>query len=162
MKTAMEKLDMLVVTPPSDCICCFYDRTDGVYCRPVMQFFKTRVAQTASNRSLQWREIKRWNRFNRSTIRLWQMFAEKLAFTRRLSVTLRIDEGAEPNIEDITREFNRGMWTIGWQARAERLKLHMAKSIHISDRTPLCARVGGPRFRMADLHGPSLAVLLNS
>jgi formate dehydrogenase major subunit len=49
----------------------------------------------------------------------------------------------EPLIEDITREFNRGMWTIGYTGQSpERLKLHMANQ-HTFDRTTLQAN-GGP------------------
>jgi formate dehydrogenase major subunit len=49
----------------------------------------------------------------------------------------------KPLIEDITREFNRGMWTIGYTGQSpERLKLHMANQ-HTFDRTTLQAR-GGP------------------
>ena len=48
-----------------------------------------------------------------------------------------------PLIEDITREFNRGMWTIGYTGQSpERLKTHMANQ-HTFDRTTLQAN-GGP------------------
>ncbi|MDY6815888.1 MAG: formate dehydrogenase subunit alpha, partial [Pseudomonadota bacterium] len=52
-------------------------------------------------------------------------------------------EGDEPSIEDITREFNRGMWTIGYTGQSpERLKKHM-KYQHHFDKTTLRAN-GGP------------------
>ena len=48
----------------------------------------------------------------------------------------------EPLIEDVTREFNGGMWTIGYTGQSpERLKAHMANQ-HVFDRTTLQA-VGG-------------------
>jgi formate dehydrogenase major subunit len=51
--------------------------------------------------------------------------------------------GDEPLIEDITREFNRGMWTVGYTGQSpERIKLHMANQ-HTFDKTTLKA-VGGP------------------
>jgi formate dehydrogenase major subunit len=51
--------------------------------------------------------------------------------------------GNEPLIEDITREFNGGMWTIGYTGQSpERLKAHMANQ-HTFDKTSLLAR-GGP------------------
>ena len=51
--------------------------------------------------------------------------------------------GDEPSIEDITREFNRGMWTIGYTGQSpERLKKHMQYQHHF-DKTTLRA-VGGP------------------
>src|SRR5690606_10500316 len=52
-------------------------------------------------------------------------------------------QGEEPVVEDITREFNRGMWTVGYTGQSpERLKLHMANQ-HTFDRTTLRAK-GGP------------------
>ena len=49
----------------------------------------------------------------------------------------------EPVVEDITREFNRGMWTVGYTGQSpERIKLHMANQ-QTFDRTTLKAN-GGP------------------
>ena len=49
----------------------------------------------------------------------------------------------EPLIEDITREFNKGMWTIGYTGQSpERIRSHMANQ-HTFDTTTLQAR-GGP------------------
>ena len=51
--------------------------------------------------------------------------------------------GDEPVIEDITREFNRGMWTVGYTGQSpERIKAHMENQ-HTFDKTTLQA-VGGP------------------
>ena len=51
--------------------------------------------------------------------------------------------GEEPLVEDITREFNRGSWTIGYTGQSpERLRLHMANQ-HTFDKTTLRAN-GGP------------------
>jgi formate dehydrogenase major subunit len=52
-------------------------------------------------------------------------------------------ENGEPLVEDLTREFNRGMWTIGYTGQSpERLKKHMANQ-HTFDKTTLRAN-GGP------------------
>ena len=49
----------------------------------------------------------------------------------------------EPNIEDIVREYNRGMWTIGYTGQSpERLKLHQ-QHWHTFNTTSLLAE-GGP------------------
>ena len=50
----------------------------------------------------------------------------------------------EPLIEDVTREFNKGMWTIevGTPSISERLKLHVDNQ-HTFDKTTLQA-IGGP------------------
>ena len=56
MKTAMEKLDMLVVIDPYPTVSAvLHDRTDGVYL-PASTQFETRGSVTASNRSIQWRD----------------------------------------------------------------------------------------------------------
>ena len=52
-------------------------------------------------------------------------------------------ENDEPNVEDTTLEFNKGMWTIGYTGQSpDRLKKHMANQ-HTFDRTTLRAN-GGP------------------
>ena len=57
-------------------------------------------------------------------------------------------EGEEPLIEDLTREFNRGMWTIGYTGQSpERLKMHMENQ-HTFDRTTLRATGGPARWRI--------------
>jgi len=51
--------------------------------------------------------------------------------------------GEEPLIEDITREFNRGMWTIGYTGQTpERMKLQ-SENLHTFNKTTLKAE-GGP------------------
>ncbi len=145
MKTAMEKLDMLVVVDPYPTVSAvLHDRTDGVYLLPACTQFETRGSVTASNRSIQWRDKVVDPLFESLPDHtIMAMFAEKFGFQDRLFRNIAIDEGGEPNVEDITREFNRGMWTIGYTGQSpERLKLHMANQ-HTFDRTTLRA-VGGP------------------
>lgn len=145
MKTAMEKLDMLVVVDPYPTVSAvLQDREDGVYLLPATTQFETRGSVTASNRSLQWRD-KVVEPLFESKPDHWIMarFAEKFGFHDKIFRNISMDEGDEPNIEDITREFNRGMWTIGYTGQSpERIKMHMANQ-HTFDRTSLRA-VGGP------------------
>ena len=145
MKTAMEKLDMLVVVDPYPTVSAvLHDRTDGVYLLPACTQFETRGSVTASNRSLQWRD-KVVDPIFESKTDHWIMarFAEKFGFHDEIFRNIGMDEGDEPNIEDITREFNRGMWTIGYTGQSpERMKMHMANQ-HTFDRTSLRA-IGGP------------------
>jgi len=69
-------------------------------------------------------------------------FAKKLGFDKEMFKHIKVD-GEEPLIEDITREFNKGMWTIGYTGQSpERLKLHMAHQATF-DKTTLQA-LGGP------------------
>ena len=57
MKTAMEKLDLLVVVDPFPTLAAvMQDREDGVYLLPASTQFETRGSVTASNRSIQWRD----------------------------------------------------------------------------------------------------------
>jgi formate dehydrogenase major subunit len=145
MKTAMEKLDMLVVVDPFPTVSAVMnDRTDGVYLLPATTQFETRGSVTASNRSLQWRD-KIMDPLFESKVdhEIIALFAQKFGLHDRIFRNIAIEENGEPNVEDITREFNSGMWTIGYTGQSpERLKLHMANQ-HTFDRTTLRAR-GGP------------------
>ena len=144
MKAAMEKLDTLVVIDPyPTASAVMHDRTDGVYLLPASTQFETVGSVTASNRSLQWRErvvAPVFESLPDHTI--MAKFAEKFGFADRLFRNIEVKDG-EPVVEDITREFNRGMWTIGYTGQSpERLKLHMANQ-HTFDKTTLQA-IGGP------------------
>ena len=145
MKKAMELLDLLVVVDPYPTVSAvMHDRTDGVYLLPASTQFETRGSVTASNRSVQWRDRVVEPVFESLPDQdIMAMFAAKLGFADRLFRNIKMDGENQPNVEDITREFNRGMWTIGYTGWApERIKDHM-KYQHTFDRTTLQA-VGGP------------------
>ncbi|MGB7205165.1 MAG: formate dehydrogenase subunit alpha, partial [Anderseniella sp.] len=154
MQKAMAKLDTLVIVDPFPTMSAvMHTRKDGVYLLPATTQFETSGSVTASNRSLQWREKvidPLFEALPDETI--MHMFAEKFGFADRLFRNIKV-ENAEiktgglkvnmPVVEDITREFNRGMWTIGYTGQSpERLKLHMANQ-HTFDKTTLRAN-GGP------------------
>ena len=144
MKAAMEKLDMLVVVDPHPTVSAIlHDRQDGVYLLPTTTQFETRGSVTASNRSIQWREQVVDPLFDSKPDHvIMKLFADKFGFSDRLFRNIKV-EGDEPLIEDITREFNSGMWTIGYTGQSpERIKAHMANQ-HTFDKTTLQA-VGGP------------------
>jgi len=143
MKTAMEKLDLMVVIDPYPTVSAVLsDRTDGVYLLPATTQFETYGSVTASNRSLQWREKVIEPSFDSLPDHtIIYKFAKKLGFADRMFRNIKV-ENDEPLIEDVTREFNKGMWTIGYTGQSpERLKAHMANQ-HVFDRTTLQA-VGG-------------------
>lgn len=144
-KKAMEKLDLLVVIDPyPTTTAVMQDRTDGVYLLPAATQYETRGSVTASNRSVQWRDqvIQPFFECLPDHV-IMAKFAKKFGFADRLLRNISMDAADEPNIEDITREFNRGMWTIGYTGWApERIKAHM-KYQHTFDKTTLQA-VGGP------------------
>ncbi|QDY69791.1 formate dehydrogenase subunit alpha [Qingshengfaniella alkalisoli] len=144
MKEAMEKLDTLVVIDPyPTATAIMHDRTDGVYLLPACTQFETYGSVTASNRSLQWREKivdPLFESLPDQTI--IYKFAKKFGFEDRLCRNIEVN-GEEPLVEDITREFNKGMWTIGYTGQSpERLRAHMENQ-HMFDKTTLRA-VGGP------------------
>jgi formate dehydrogenase major subunit len=144
MKKAMGKLDLLVVVDPHPTVSAvLHDRKDGVYLLPTTTQFETRGSVTASNRSIQWREQVVDPLFESKPDHIiMKLFADKFGFSDRLFRNIKV-EGDEPLIEDITREINRGMWTIGYTGQSpERIKAHMANQ-HTFDKTTLQA-VGGP------------------
>ncbi|MCR9255230.1 MAG: formate dehydrogenase subunit alpha [Alphaproteobacteria bacterium] len=145
MKTAMEKLDMLVVIDPFPTVSAvMQDRTDGVYLLPASTQFETFGSVTASNRSIQWREKVVDPLFESLPDHtIIAKFAKKFGWSDRFFRNIALGENDEPVIEDVTREFNSGMWTIGYTGQSpERLKSHMANQ-HTFDRTTLQA-IGGP------------------
>ena len=144
MKKAFEKLDMLVVIDPyPTASAVMHDRTDNVYLLPAATQFETSGSVTASNRSVQWRE-KVFGPFfeTKSDHEIMYLFAKKLGFDKEMFKQIKV-EGNEPVVEEITREFNKGMWTIGYTGHSpERLKLHMANQATF-DKVTLKAN-GGP------------------
>ena len=144
MKRAMNMLDLLVVIDPYPTLSAvLHDRKDGVYLLPASTQFETYGSVTASNRSLQWREKVVEPLFeSKPDHTIAYLLARKLGFADEMFKNIKVN-GEEPLIEDVTREFNRGMWTIGYTGQSpERLRAHMENQATF-DRTTLQAR-GGP------------------
>ncbi len=173
MKRAMEKLDLLVVVDPYPTFSAVLsDRTDGVYLLPASTQFETEGSVTASNRSLQWREKvidPVFESLPDETI--MYKFAKKFGFADEMFKNIRV-ENDHPDVEDITREWNRGMWTVGYTGQSpERLKLHMANQ-HTFDKTTLRAHGGPcdgdfyglpwPCWGTPELKHPGTAILYNT
>ena len=124
MKTAMEKLDMMVIIDPYPTVSAvMHDRTDGVYLLPACTQFETYGSVTASNRSLQWRDKVIEPLFESLPDQtIMYKLTKKLGISDNLFKHIKV-ENDEPLIEDITREFNKGMWTIGYTGQTpERMK----------------------------------------
>jgi formate dehydrogenase major subunit len=144
LKKAMEALDLLVVIDPYPTVSAvLHDRKDNTYLLPAATQFETSGSVTASNRSIQWREKVIEPVFeSKPDHTILYLLAQKLGFADEMCKHIQVD-GEEPLVEDITREFNRGSWTIGYTGQSpERLKLHMANQ-HTFDKTTLRAN-GGP------------------
>jgi formate dehydrogenase major subunit len=143
MKKAFEKLEMLVIIDPyPTASAVMHDRTDNVYLLPAATQLETSGSVTASNRSLQWRE-KVFTFFEALPDHtIMYKFAKKFGFEKEMFKNIKVEKD-EPLVEDLTREFNKGMWTIGYTGQSpERLKLHMANQ-HTFDKVTLKAN-GGP------------------
>jgi len=144
MKKAMSKLDMMVIIDPYPThAAVMNDRTDGVWLLPATTQFETYGSVTASNRSLQWREKVIEPLFDsKPDHEIMYLFAKKFGFAEQFCKNIEVN-GNEPLIEDITREFNSGMWTIGYTGQSpERLKKHLENK-HTFNTTTLKAE-GGP------------------
>ena len=144
MKKAMEKLDLMVIVDPVPTFAAVIpDRKDGIYLLPACTQFETYGSVTASNRSLQWRERVSKPIFESKTDQnMMYLFAKKFGFEKEMFKHIKVDDN-EPLVEDLTREFNRGMWTVGYTGQSpERLRKHMAHQMTF-DKTTLRAN-GGP------------------
>ncbi len=144
MKAAMEKLDLLVVIDPyPTASAVMHDRKDGVYLLPASLQYETYGSLTASNRSLQWREKVVEPSFESLPDQtIIYKFAKKFGFADQMFKNIKVNND-EPLVEDVTLEFNKGMWTIGYTGQSpDRLKAHMANQ-HTFDKTTLQAN-GGP------------------
>ncbi|MEJ6024231.1 formate dehydrogenase subunit alpha [Ramlibacter sp. PS4R-6] len=140
MKKAMDKLDLLVVVDPYPSATAAMAAMPGnandlnpnraVYLLPAATQFETSGSVTASNRSIQWREKvidPLWE--SRSDQMIMQQLADKLGFGKELSKNYKMQQVKgmdEPLPEDILREINKSVWTIGYTGQSpERLKAHM-------------------------------------
>jgi formate dehydrogenase major subunit len=140
MKRAMDMLDLLVVVDPYPSATAAMAAMPGkegdlnpkraVYLLPAATQFETSGSVTASNRSLQWRERvidPLWE--SRSDQMIMHQLAQKLGFGKELSKNFKMQKIKgleEPLPDDILREINRSVWTIGYTGQSpERLKAHM-------------------------------------
>jgi formate dehydrogenase major subunit len=156
MKRAMDKLDLLVVVDPYPSATAAMAAMPGkpedlnanraVYLLPAATQLETSGSVTASNRSLQWREKvidPLWE--SRTDHMIMYQLAEKLGFGKELVKNYKMQKVKgmdEPIPDDILREINKGMWTIGYTGQSpERLKAHM-KNMAIFDVKTLRAKPG--------------------
>jgi formate dehydrogenase major subunit len=124
---------------------------------PAATQFETSGSCTASNRSLQWREKviePLWE--SRSDHMIMHQLAEKLGFAKELSKNYKMQKVGgmdEPVPEDILREINKCVWTIGYTGQSpERLKAHM-KNMNVFDVKTLKAKGGKDKETGYDFTG---------
>ena len=157
MKKAMDKLDLLVVVDPFPSATAAMAAMPGrpedqnpkraVYLLPAATQFETSGSVTASNRSIQWREKVIEPLFeSRTDHMIMYQLAEKLGFGQELVKSIKVVPGKggmmEPEPEEMLREINRSVWTIGYTGQSpERLKAHM-RNMHVFDVKTLRAKGG--------------------
>ncbi|MDI5932916.1 molybdopterin-dependent oxidoreductase [Halomonas kalidii] len=144
MQKAMQQLEMMVIVDPYPTVAgVMHGRSDGVYLLPAATQFETTGSVTATNRALQWRDRVIEPLFeSKPDHEIMYLLARKLGFADELFKHIEVN-GTEPLIEDITREFNRGMWTVGYTGQSpERLKAHQQNWHTFSFRT--LQAEGGP------------------
>ncbi|MBN8510772.1 MAG: formate dehydrogenase subunit alpha [Burkholderiales bacterium] len=156
LKRGMDKLDLLVVVDPFPSATAAMAAMPGkaedanpnraVYLLPACTQFETSGSVTASNRSLQWREKVMEPLYeSRSDHMIMYQLAQKLGFGEQLVKNYKMQKVKgldEPVPEDILREINRSVWTIGYTGQSpERLKAHM-RNMHVFDPTTLRAKGG--------------------
>ena len=126
VRDALDKMDMVVVVDPYPTMAgVMPERSDGVYLLPAATQFETYGSVSATNRSIQWRSKVIEPLFEcKPDHEIMYLMAKHWGVEEQMFKNIKIN-GTEPLIEDITREFNRGMWTIGYTGQSpERLKLH--------------------------------------
>ena len=157
MKTAMDKLDLLVVVDPYPSATAAMaampskggelNPKRAVYLLPAATQFETSGSVTASNRSIQWREKVIEPLFESRTDQMIMLqLAEKLGFAKELMAKTKLVAGKggmmEPEVESILEEVNRATWTIGYTGQTpERLKAHM-RNMNVFDVKSLRAKGG--------------------
>jgi formate dehydrogenase major subunit len=127
LKAGLEKCDLVVVIDPVPTLtAALADRPDGMYLLPSGSTMEMAGSVTNSQRALQWREKVIEPIFEAKTdYEITYLLARKFGFAEQLCKNIRV-ENDQPVPEDITREFNKGMWTIGYTGQSpERMKLHM-------------------------------------
>ncbi|MBK9364669.1 MAG: formate dehydrogenase subunit alpha [Rubrivivax sp.] len=156
LKRGLDKVDLLVVVDPFPSATAAMAAMPGkpedanpnraVYLLPACTQFETSGSVTASNRSIQWREKVMEPLYeSRSDHMIMYQLAQKLGFGEELVKNFKMQKVKgldEPVPEDILREINRSVWTIGYTGQSpERLKAHM-RNMNVFDPTTLRAKGG--------------------
>ncbi|TVP13792.1 molybdopterin-dependent oxidoreductase [Shewanella sp. KCT] len=145
VRDALDKMDTVVVVDPFPTMAgVMHRRKDGVYLLPAATQFETEGSVSNSGRSQQWREKVIEPLFESKTdIEIMYRLSQKLGFDKEYTKRIAKDAKDMLVIEDITREINRGMWTIGMSGQSpERLKLHTQNWGTFSNKT--LEAEGGP------------------
>ncbi|ABZ74685.1 molybdopterin oxidoreductase [Shewanella halifaxensis HAW-EB4] len=145
VRDALDQMDTVVVVDPFPTMAgVMHRRKNGVYLLPAATQFETEGSVSNSGRSQQWREQVIQPLFESKTdLEIMYRLSQKLGFADEYTKRIAKDANDVLVIEDVTREINRGMWTIGMSGQSpERLKLHTQNWGTFSNKT--LEAVGGP------------------
>jgi formate dehydrogenase major subunit len=154
MVKGLEKLDLLVIADPHPTTYAqVSNRRDGTYILPICTNFETVGSRTASNRSLQWGyKIVEPIFESRNDYDVMYDLAQRLGFGAELFKHIKVENG-HVVVEDILREMNRGLWSIGYTGQSpERLKAHMDNQQYF-DIVTLKAADNAPESVRGDTYG---------
>ncbi|TCN87047.1 formate dehydrogenase subunit alpha [Shewanella fodinae] len=145
VRDALDKMDTIVVVDPAPTMAgVMHRRKDGVYLLPACTQFESRGSLSNSGRSIQWREQVIEPLFeSKNDLEIMYLLSKKLGFDKEYIKRIQLDEKGIPLVEDVTREINRGMWTIGMSGQSpERIKAHTMNWGTFSNKT--LEAEGGP------------------
>ncbi|MGL5046098.1 MAG: molybdopterin-dependent oxidoreductase [Shewanella sp.] len=126
VRDALDKMETIVVVDPFPTMAgVMHRRKNGVYLLPACTQFEASGAVTNSGRSVQWREQIIQPLFeSKNDIEIMYLLAKKVGIDAQWAKRWNIANNM-PVVEDISREINRGMWTIGYTGQSpERIKEH--------------------------------------
>ncbi|MGL4581173.1 MAG: molybdopterin-dependent oxidoreductase [Shewanella sp.] len=144
VRDALDKLETVVVVDPFPTMAgVMHRRKNGVYLLPACTQFEASGAVSNSGRSIQWREQVIQPLFeSKNDIEIMYMLAKKVGIADQWAKRWSIANNM-PVVEDISREINRGMWTIGYTGQSpERIKQHTQNWGSFSNKT--LEAEGGP------------------
>ena len=135
---ALNKLELLVIVDPFPTIAAAVTKTDNVYLLPSASQYETSGSVTSTSRQIQWRyKVVDPVYDSKDDYQIMELLVNKLGFADEYYKNIKEIP------EDITREINKGMLTIGYNGQTpERIKMHM-ENWHTFDIDDLQAK-GGP------------------
>jgi formate dehydrogenase major subunit len=138
VKTALEKLDLVVIVDPFPTMAAAVHNTDNTYLLPCASQYETSGSVTSTSRQIQWRyKVVDPVHNTKDDYTIMEGFVQRLGFADEFYKNIK------QLPEDITRELGKGSLTIGYNGQTpERLKKHM-DNWHTFDVDTLQA-VGGP------------------
>ncbi len=121
MKTGMEKLDLLVVVDPYPTVSAIlHDRTDNTYLLPASTQFETTARSPRRTVAAMARKGGGAAVRERRCPTTSSCTSSPPSSALRIACSATSSEREEPLVEDLTREFNRGMWTVGYTGQSPR------------------------------------------